>query len=95
MLSALRPPLLPRESLLKRRGLGPDGDSEAAEALSRDEPGLAAIYSASIRGRIGLGLRAGNRVLTLGDQVDGDSLDSLQSPRCATVSVLFLAVIAL
>ena len=29
---------------------------------------------------------AGNRVLTLGDQVDGDSLDSLQSPRCATVS---------
>ena len=88
MLSALRPPLLPRESLLKRRGLGPDGDSEAAEALSRDEPGLAAIYSASIRGRIGLGLRAGNRVLTLGDQVDGDSLDSLQSPRCATVSTL-------
>jgi len=74
------------ESLLKRRGLGPDGDSDTAEALSRDEPGLAAIYSASIRGRIGLGPHAGNRVLTLGDQVDGDSLDSLQSPRCATVS---------
>src|SRR5438094_7034777 len=73
------------ESLLKRRGLGPDGDSDTAEALSRDEPGLAAIYSASIRGRIGLGPHAGNRVLTLGDQVDGDSLDSLQSPRCATV----------
>ena len=74
------------ESLLKRRGLGPDGDSDTAEALSRDEPGLVAIYSASIRGRIASGPHAGNRVLTLGDQVDGDSLDSLQSPRCATVS---------
>ncbi|PYS15265.1 MAG: hypothetical protein DMG15_05530, partial [Acidobacteria bacterium] len=74
------------ESLLKRRGLGPDGDSDTAEALSRDEPGLAAIYSASSRGRIGLGPHAGNRVLTLGDHVDGDSFDSLQSPRCATVS---------
>ena len=71
---------------MKRRGLGPDGDSDTAEALSRDEPGLAAIYSASSRGGIGLGPHAGNRVLTLGDQVDGDSLDSLQSPRCATVS---------
>src|SRR5437667_9497592 len=42
------------ESLLKRRGLGPDGASDTAEALSRDEPGLAAIYSASISGRIRL-----------------------------------------
>jgi Putative transposase len=74
------------ESLLKRRGLGPDGDSDTAEALGRDEPGLAAIYSASIRGRIGLGPHAGNRVLTVGDQVDGDNLDPLQSSRCATVS---------
>ncbi len=65
---------------------GSGDDSDTAEALSRDEPGLAAIYSASIRGRIGLGPYAGNRVLTVGDQVDGDSLDSLQSPRCATVS---------
>jgi len=74
------------ESLLKRRGLGPGDDPDTAEALGRDEPGLAAIYSASIRGRIASGPRAGNRVMTVGDQVDGDSLDSLQSSRCATVS---------
>ena len=32
------------------------------------------------------GPNAGSRVATLGDQIDGNSLDSLQSPRCATVS---------
>ena len=74
------------ESLMKRRGLGPDDDPDAADALSRDHPGLAAIYSASVRSRIASGPNAGNRVATLGDQIDGDSLDSLQSPRCATVS---------
>jgi hypothetical protein len=74
------------ESLMKRRGLGPDGDPDAGDALSRDQPGLAAIYSASVRSRIASGPNAGSRVATLGDQIDGDSLDSLQSPRCATVS---------
>jgi hypothetical protein len=74
------------ESLMKRRGLGPDDDPDAADALSRDQPGLAAIYSASVRSRIASGPNAGSRVATVGDQIDGDSLDSLQSPRCATVS---------
>jgi len=74
------------ESLLKRRGLGPCDDPGTADALGRDEPGLAAIYSASIRGRIASGPRAGNRVMTVGDQVDGDNLDPLQSSRCAMVS---------
>jgi hypothetical protein len=74
------------ESLMKRRGLGPDDDPDAGDALSRDHPGLAAIYSASVRSRIASGPNAGSRVATLGDQIDGDSLDSLQSPRCATVS---------
>ena len=74
------------ESLLKRRGLGPGDDPDTAEAPGRDEPGLAAIYSASIRGRIASGPRAGNRVMTVGDQVDGDNLDPLQSSRCAMVS---------
>src|SRR6266852_6404421 len=54
------------ESLLKRRGLGPGDDPDTAEALGRDEPGLAAIYSASIRGRIASGASAGNRVISVG-----------------------------
>src|SRR5258708_1830729 len=74
------------ESLLKRRGLGPDADSDAGDSLCQNEPGLAAIYSSAVRSRITSGPNAGNRVVTLGDQVDGDSLDSLQAPRCATVS---------
>jgi len=74
------------ESLLKRRGLGPDDDPDDADTLGRDQPGLAAIYSASIRGRIAWGPHVGNRVMAVGDQVDGDSLEALQSSRCATVS---------
>ena len=62
----------------RRRGADED-------ALSRDEPGLAALYAASVRGRIAAGPHAGNRVGTLGDQIDGDSLDALTSPRCASV----------
>ena len=38
------------ESLLKRRSLGLGGDPDTAEAPGRDEPGLAAIYSASKAG---------------------------------------------
>jgi hypothetical protein len=74
------------ESLLNRRGLGSDGHRDAADAFARDEPGLAAVYSSSVHSRIATGPNAGNRVVTLGDQVDGDSLDSLRSARCATVS---------
>jgi hypothetical protein len=74
------------ESLLKRRGLGPDDDPADADTLGRDQPGLAAIYSASIRGRIAWGPHVGNRVMAVGDQIDGDSLEALQSSRCATVS---------
>jgi hypothetical protein len=74
------------EALLKRRGLGPGSDQDTEETLSREEPGLTAIYSASVRSRIASGPNAGNRVVTSGDQIDGGSLESLQSPRCATVA---------
>jgi hypothetical protein len=73
-------------SLVKRRDWGPEGDADEADPLNRDQPGLAAIYSASVRSRITSGPNAGNRVASMGDQIDGDSLESLQSPRCATVS---------
>src|SRR5262245_58984015 len=74
------------EALLKRRGLGPDADPEEADTLWRDDPGLAAIYSSSVRSRIAAGPNAGGLVARFGDYVDGDSLNALQSPRCATVS---------
>lgn len=72
------------QSLLDRRGLG--AESEDEDSLSRDDPGLAAIYAGSIRGRIAVGSNMGYRVARLGDQIDGDSIDVLQSPRCATVN---------
>jgi hypothetical protein len=45
---------------------------------------MAALYASSIRGRIAVGSNTGYRVARLGDQIDGDSLEVLQSPRCAT-----------
>jgi hypothetical protein len=72
------------ESLLERRGLS--AECEDADALSRDDPGMAALYASSIRGRIAVGSNMGYRVARLGDQIDGDSFDFLQSPRCATVN---------
>jgi ribosomal protein S27E len=72
------------ELLLERRGIG--AGSEDEDALSRDEPGMAALYANSIRGRIAVGSNMGYRVARLGDQIDGCSLDTLQSPRCATIN---------
>ena len=47
------------EALLKRRGFGLDSDPGAEEGLSSDEPGLAAIYSASVRSTIASGPNTG------------------------------------
>jgi hypothetical protein len=55
------------QSLLDRRGLGATENSEQVDALSRDEPGLAALYASSIRGRIAVGSNTGHRVARLGD----------------------------
>jgi hypothetical protein len=49
------------------------------------EEHLAALYGSSVRSRIAVGSNTGHRVAKLGDQIDGDTLDVLQSPRCATV----------
>jgi hypothetical protein len=70
------------QSLLDRRGLSVGEDEDS---LSRNDPGMAAPYASSIRGRIAVGSNMGYRVARLGDQIDGDSLDVLQSPCCATV----------
>src|SRR5579884_3665554 len=61
------------EALLRRRGLlGKNGEPQDADP-------------ASVRSRIAAGANTGCRVETLGDQVDGDILDSIRTARCATV----------
>ena len=62
---------------------------DGAPALDQDEPGLAAIYGASITGRIATGPNAGQRVTTSGDfQLPDNSEERFESngSRCAIVS---------
>jgi hypothetical protein len=74
------------QSLLERRGLGSDADSQQADALSQDDPGMAALLANSVRRRIAVGSHTGHGVVRLGDQIDGDSMDAVQGPCCAMVS---------
>ncbi|MEE8384412.1 MAG: transposase [Dehalococcoidia bacterium] len=71
--------------LLERRGLGTYTDASQTDAFSEDEPLLAALYSASVRGRIAMGRRAGQRVLRLGDRIDADDLQKPAQERCVNV----------
>ena len=74
------------QSLLERRGLGTEANSEEADPLSQDDPGMAALLASSVRRRIAVGSNAGHGAVRLGDQIDGDSMDAFQDPRCAMVS---------
>jgi hypothetical protein len=71
--------------LLKRRGLAQDAESEEIDPLSRDEPLLAALYAASVRGSIATGARAGQAVLRFGDRVEVEHPQALHGRRCANV----------
>jgi hypothetical protein len=71
--------------LLRRRGMGPDSDPEEADPLARDQPWLASVYAASVRGRAGDDPNSGIRVIRRGDQIDPESVDAFSSPRCATM----------
>ena len=73
------------QSLLERRGCGTEADSQQAHPLSRDDPATAALLANAVRRRIAVGSNTGRGVVRLGDQIDGDSLDAFQSPRCAMV----------
>jgi hypothetical protein len=72
--------------LLERRGLGPHADPSEADLFSEDEPLLAALYSALVRGRIATGRRAGQRVLRLGDRIDSEDIDPAGQERCVNVA---------
>ena len=71
--------------LLERRRLGPDADPSEADPLPAEEPLLAALYAASVAGRVATGPRAGRRVLRLGDRVDAEDLPLVEGERCTTV----------
>jgi hypothetical protein len=70
---------------LHRRGLGEDEHPEECDPIARDEPGLAALYGASVSDRTTFGPNAGRRTSRIGDQIDPESMEALASPRCARV----------
>jgi hypothetical protein len=70
--------------LLERRSLGPGAHPAEADPLADEEPLLAALYGASVAGRIATGRRAGQGVLRLGDRVDAEDLPALHGERCAS-----------
>jgi len=74
--------------VLERRGLRRDADPGEVDPLGRDEPLLAALCAASVRGRIATGRRAGQAVLRFGDRIDADAVEDAPpgSPRCASVA---------
>ena len=74
------------QSLSERRGFGTEADPQQADPLSQDDPGTAALLANSVRRRIAVGSNTGRGVVRLGDQIDGDSMDAFESPRCAMVS---------
>ena len=71
--------------LVERRGLGQQTDSDEADALRRDEPLLAELYSASISGRVGTGPRVGRRIARVGDEVDSEDGARPSGRCCASV----------
>jgi hypothetical protein len=62
------------------------GDGEDSDKLVRDDPWLAGVYAASVTARIATGPQAGRRVVTGGDRIDPEEMESLSSDRCARVS---------
>jgi hypothetical protein len=72
--------------LLERRGLGPSADPHEADPLSREQPLLAELCTASVQGLIAIGPRAGNYLATGGFQAEPVEGGGMVGPRCANVS---------
>ncbi len=73
--------------LLERRCLTPQSDPTDADPLATDEPLLAEIYAASVRGRVATGPRAGKLLTRLGDRIDPEDFEEcVQGPRCASIN---------
>jgi hypothetical protein len=61
-------------------------DAEDSDRLVQEDPWLAGVYTASVAGRIATGPQAGRRVVTGGDRIAPEEMESLSSERCARVS---------
>ena len=71
--------------LLIRRGLLDEGGPRPADPLAEEEPLLAACAQASVQHRIATGLRAGKRVMRLGDRIEIEDVESRAGEQCAAV----------
>jgi len=73
------------ERLLERRGLSGTPDTDEADVLAVEEPLLAELCGASLRGRVASGPRAGHRVRRLGDRIAVEALQEPATPGCASI----------
>ena len=78
------------ERLLARKGFLPDADPTEADPLAEQEPLLAALAAASVRGRVATGPRTGQRLRRLGDRVDPEASELGPGSRCASAGGLSL-----
>ena len=69
-------------AFLQKRGLGADSNPEESDPLAREQPWLAGVYAASVRGRLG---KFGTYGTRRGDQIDPESMEAPSNPRCASV----------
>jgi hypothetical protein len=76
--------------LLERHGMGTETDPGEIDSLYHEQPLLAALYGASVRGRIAVGPRAGQRVIRVGDRVDAELVATGHAPRCVSIAGISL-----
>ena len=72
-------------SALKRSGYGIDAEADGEDALSRDNPVMAALYAAAVQGRTAMGSDAGQRIARLGNATLAAVSVDAASSRCATL----------
>ncbi len=54
--------------------------------MSQKADAMAALLANSVRRKIAVGSYTGRGIVRVGDQIDEDSMDAFESPRCAMVS---------
>ncbi|MBZ5641079.1 MAG: transposase, partial [Acidobacteriia bacterium] len=72
-------------SLLERRGLGVESDAGDTDPLVRDQPLMAELCGASVRGRVATGPRAGQRLRRREDRIDVEHLLDTRPPGCVSI----------
>jgi hypothetical protein len=75
---------------LESAGLAPDADSDEADPLAREDPLLAALYAASVQGRVAIGARAGERTTRLGVAIGASAFATQPSASCAVLGGMSL-----